>query len=103
KIALDTSCLFGQLKDVNGHPAIAYWRTTTDDLMYAYSSTSSGSLLADWTLVGVDTGADLAGAFPTLGVIGGNPAIASFSSDPNNDILFTRAADSDGDTAGDWP
>lgn len=104
KLVIDASpSLWGQLQDVNGNPAIAYWSAVNDDLYYAYSSTATGSLLADWTLVPVDTGAGLAGAFPTLAVVDGRPAIASFSSDPNNDILFTRSSTASGSQAADWP
>jgi hypothetical protein len=104
KITLDAATgFFPAMAIVNGNPAIAYWNHATDDLKYAYSSTASGSLLGDWTVVNADGGADNAGVLPSLAVINGFPTICHQAQGAEFDLEITAATTASGSQQADWP
>jgi hypothetical protein len=88
---------------VDGHPAIAYWSSAGNDLMYAWAATATGDGAADWSVFGIDTGPGHAGKQASLAVVGGKPCVASYADGGNGDLLLTRAATASGAQAGDWP
>lgn len=85
------------LKVVNGRPAIAYYSYTTFDLFYVRSNDVNG---ASWaTSVTVDA-AGVAGQYPQMQIINGNPAISYVTSVGGSNILYVRSNDASGSA---WP
>lgn len=78
---------------INGNPAISYYDETNLSLRYAYSSSSNGTSLGDWTNVLVDTG--YVGTFSSLALINGFPAI-SYRDETNNNLKYAWSSQANG-------
>jgi hypothetical protein len=96
----DATYYFTSLVIVNGNPAISYNDYVNENLMYIRANDASGS---SWgTPVTVDDGGGVnnMGAFSSLAVVNGNPAI-SYYDFTNGDLYYVRANDANGST-GNW-
>jgi PKD repeat protein len=87
--------------EINGHPAVCWRDGFTTGLRYAYSSTPTGTNIADWTLVDVDIITTNAGWNSALIEVAGAPAIAEVSSSTGN-LQYHRANTATGNTTTSW-
>ena len=90
---------YTSLAVISGNPAISYYNDTTDDLKYVRATTPNGTLAADWgTPLTLDSTGNV-GAYTSLAVISGRPAITYYN-DTADDLKTVRASDTSGTT---WP
>ena len=82
---------------VNGYPAISYYDYNNEQLMFRQASDIYGNTWNKDAVI-VDTNGDV-GDYNSMAVIEGRPAISYYDVD-NENLLFIRANDSNGDT---WP
>ena len=87
---------FSSLASVNGKPAIAYYRLSGQDLVYAQAFDAAGN---SWKTPLVVDSAGIVGIAPQLEVVDNRPAIA-YQDLSNRDTKYVRAADADGDSWG---
>ena len=79
---------------VNGHPAIAYYDATNDDLKYVRANDPLGLLADDWPLPQVlDADANTSGTWGDLTVVDGYPAVSYAGS---TGLRYIRASDASG-------
>jgi hypothetical protein len=88
---------------VDGCPAISYYDSSNGDLKYARATTSTGGSASDWTqIVTVDSGGNV-GAYTSLAVVNGCPAICYTDYVfMNANLKYARATTSTGGSASDW-
>ena len=104
KFTLDGNASFAPcLRVVDGCPAIAYWSSAGDDLVYARASTAAGEGLGDWSFIGIGSAAASTGSFPSLALIGGLPAIAHLGQGAGGGLLYAQSSSAGGGSAADWP
>ncbi len=84
---------------INGHPALAWSRRDTKDLIYYYADTARGESPADWHSIVVDDYAGDVGLYCDLQDVNGYPAIA-YSDLTNTMVRYAISSDPDG--AADW-
>jgi hypothetical protein len=77
---------------INGNPAICFYNSVNDDLMFIRSSDASGTF---WDPPIIVDGTDSVGLFATMALINGNPAISYYDA-TNLDLKFVRASDASG-------
>jgi hypothetical protein len=79
---------------VNGHPAIAYYDDSNNDLKYVRATAADGT---GWgTPLTVDNaGVTDVGWNPSMAIVNGTPAIAYYDN-TNSDLRYVRANDADG-------
>jgi hypothetical protein len=84
-----------------GNPAICYWETTTDELVYHRASNSTGQTALDWPggYLVVDDGTT-AGLNCDMAVINGRPAICYYSSPGFNGYWYREANNPEGTSWG---
>jgi uncharacterized repeat protein (TIGR02543 family) len=85
---------FPSLQVVNGNPAIGYWDETNGDLNYVRATNADGTAWGGKVIVD-NGGSNNVGPYPSLRVVGGNPAI-SYYDITNADLKYVRATDADG-------
>ncbi|MCB1220436.1 MAG: PKD domain-containing protein [Planctomycetales bacterium] len=86
---------------IGGHPAITYRRATVPSgLFYAYSSSTIGDDLADWTSIDISLSEDPRST-PDIAQVAGHPAIACYDS-ANEELLYYRSTTALGLDAADW-
>jgi ABC-type phosphate/phosphonate transport system substrate-binding protein/predicted enzyme related to lactoylglutathione lyase len=82
---------------VNGNPAISYFNSSNGDLQYIRATDASGTTWGP--RVAVDVGGSV-GPYTSLTVVNGNPAISYYDSDPNDNLKYARALDTNGSSWG---
>lgn len=87
---------YTSLASVLGKPAIAYRNNPAGNLRYAFLSGSNPADPAHWTKLNVFNTGDT-GAYPSLAVVNGNPAISFYDITTTN-LRYARAADTAGAT-----
>ncbi len=98
---IDTGGNVGQycsLAMVGGNPAISYYDQTNRALKFARSTTTIGADAATWRIKTVDDGLDEVGAFTSLAVIDGRPAISYYNS-TDTDLMYAISANATGTEA----
>lgn len=86
---------------INGHPAIAYQENTNHYLMYAYSTTATGSQAADWAVVTIPTpGLLWPGTDISLAEVDGGPALTEH--DGATGFYYHRATTPTGSDPDAW-
>lgn len=84
---------------VDGNPAIAYYKSVDDDLLFVRASNANGTVWGTPQTLD-DNGGNMVGQWASLAVINGNPAIAYQEKWPNYDLKYIRATNSIGSTWG---
>ena len=92
--------IFAAIADIGGHPAICFRDNDATTLHYAYSTTTTGTNAADWTVVEVDNAAN-SGWRSAMLEVAGSPAILYFSMNEGQ-LKYARATTATGETAGSW-
>jgi PKD repeat protein len=90
----------GSLLEIEGHPTLAYL-PFGPGLHIGWASTATGADSADWQTFQVCPNTGNSGYSAHLEIVGGRPAVASFSDGGN--VLVTHAANPTGAQAADWP
>ena len=88
------------LLEVTGKPVLALYDGAEQDLVYAFPDTTNG-LTGTWQRLDIDTSGPR-GAGPSLALINGMPAIASFAPPPSNAIVFQQSTTAGGFQLADW-
>ena len=90
---------YTSLEMVDGNPAISYYDATNGDLKFVRAATARGTLAGDWgTPMTLDTNGAV-GAYTSLAVVDGNPAISYYA---GNALGYVRASTASGALATDW-
>jgi len=92
---------YSSLAVVDGRPAISYYDMGNTALKYALSSTADGSAPGDWSTVLTIDNSATTGAYTSLRLVGGHPAIA-YCDQSTHAVKYARAVTADGGTLADW-
>jgi PKD repeat protein len=92
---------YTSLAVVDGCPAISYHDGTHQYLKYARATTSTGDSASDWTQIVTVDSDGMVGAYTSLAVVDGCPAI-SYLDGTNGDLKYARATTSTGESASHW-
>jgi len=95
---------YSSLAVVDGNPAISWLDYSDSSLVYARSTTTTGSSASDWSNVVVVDDTYRSGWDSSLAVVDGNPAISYATVDGSyeSDLKYARSTTSTGTSADDW-
>jgi hypothetical protein len=99
----DDESIYPSMKVVNGRPAISYHHKGQSSLFYAYAADAQGN--GPWTVTEVDSagqGPGPLGAYNSLAMVNGVPAISYYSGDGQIDGKLTFAYATDAQGTGSW-
>ncbi|MBN2081385.1 PKD domain-containing protein [bacterium] len=90
---------------IDGNPAISFYNCSNKQLNYMRASTSTGDSASAWPGPVVVDPETQTGAYSSLAVVDGNPAISynyTHSSPYDSDLRYARSSTSTGTSASDW-
>lgn len=85
---------YTSMKVVNGNPAISFYNSTDQDLVYVRATDANGTA---WAAIQNLAATGNVGLYTSMAIVNGNPAI-SFQDGGNSDLKFIRATDASGTT-----
>lgn len=92
---------YTSLAIVDGNPAISYYSLDNLDVMFARSTTSTGTKLLDWSQEVTVYSPGVVGAYSSLAIVDGNPAI-SYIDITNKSLGYIRSTTASGGNASAW-